>query len=307
MGRGFTPAYAACGAILSVFIVTMFKKDTRFTPVTFVEAVATGSRNTLGVGIACAVAGTVVGMVTLTGLGQSLINLLVVVVNNPFLVSINASHFVALVITALACLVLGLGIPTTAKYVIMATITAPMILRAGAEIGIAVPLLAAHMFVFHFGTDADITPPVGLAAYAAAAIAKSNPLTTCVIAAKLAIAGYIFPFFFVFNPEMLFQVPVWEFNEALQEYVITHYVFGANPLIMIKIVLSSLVGMFNVAVGLQGFLFQKLSWPLRIIIITAGFLLIDPDIITDIIGLSISATIILVHFLQHKRAQRALA
>jgi TRAP-type uncharacterized transport system fused permease subunit len=233
-----------------------------------------------------------VGIVTLTGLGQVLINLLVVVVNNPFLVSINASLFVALVITALACLVLGLGVPTTAKYVIMATITAPMILRAGAEIGIVVPLLAAHMFVFHFGTDADITPPVGLAAYAAAAIAKSNPLTTCVTAAKLAIAGYLFPFFFVFNPEMLFQV--W--NEELQMYV-----FGANPLIMIKIVFSSLIGMFNISVGIQGYLFKKVFWPLRIILIIAGFLLIDPNLMTDIIGYSASAAIIAYQFMQSKK------
>jgi len=283
LSRGFTPAYAACGAIVSVFIITLFRKETRFTPASFVEAVATGSRNTIGIAIACAVAGTVVGIVTLTGIGQVLIRLLVVVVNNPFLVSINASLFAALIITALACLILGLGVPTTAKYVIMATITAPMILRAGAEIGIVVPLLAAHMFVFHFGTDADITPPVGLASYAAAAIAKSNPLTTCVIAMKLAIAGYIIPFFFVFSPELL--------------------LVGATPLLVVKIIISSVAGMFNIAVGVQGFLLQKMHWPFRIIIIVAGFLLIDPAIITTLAGFGISATIIFIHYMQYKRAR----
>ena len=281
LSQGFTPALAACAAIVSVFVVTIFKKETRFTPSTFVEAVAAGSRNTLGVAIACAVAGTVVGIVTLTGIGQMLIRLLVVVVNNPFLVSINASLFAALLITAVACLILGLGVPTTAKYVIMATITAPMILRAGAEIGIVVPLLAAHMFVFHFGTDADITPPVGLAAYAGAAIAKSNPMLTCVISAKLAIAGYILPFFFVFSPEMLF--------------------IGATPLLMIKIIISCFIGMFNIAVGVQGWLLHKMPWFFRIILIIAGFLLIDPGIITTLIGLGVTAVVIGIHVMQHKR------
>jgi len=284
LARGFTPAYAACGAIVTVFVITLFKKETRFTPTSFVDAVATGSKNTLGVAIACAVAGTVVGIVTLTGIGQVLIRLLILVVNNPFLISINASLFVALLITAFACLILGLGVPTTAKYVIMATITAPMILRAGDEIGIVVPLLAAHMFVFHYGTDADITPPVGLAAYAGAAIAKSNPILTCVVSAKLAIAGYILPFFFVFNPEMLF--------------------IGATPLLIIKIIISCLIGMFNIAVGIQGYLLQKVYWPLRLAAVAAGFLLIDPAIKTTLIGFSISAMVIFIHYLQHKKDQR---
>jgi TRAP transporter 4TM/12TM fusion protein len=281
LSRGFTPSLAACGAILSVFIVTFFKKETRFTPHTFIEAIAAGSRNTLGVGIACAVAGTIVGIVTLTGIGQMLIRLLVVVVNNPFLVSINASLFVALIITAVACLILGLGVPTTAKYVIMATITAPMILRAGAEIGIVVPLLAAHMFVFHFGTDADITPPVGLAAYAGAAIAKSNPILTCVIAAKLAIAGYILPFFFVFNPELLF--------------------IGATPLVMIKILISSMLGMFAIALGVQGYLLRKIPVFWRLLAATAGFLLIDPGLVTDIIGFTFIALLVAIQIIQKKQ------
>jgi TRAP transporter 4TM/12TM fusion protein len=292
LSRGFTPAYAACGAIISVFIITFFKKETRFTPASFIDAVATGSKNTLGVGVACAIAGTVVGIVTLTGIGQMLIRLLVIVVNNPFLVSINASLFAALVITAIACLILGLGVPTTAKYVIMATITAPMILRAGTEIGIVVPLLAAHMFVFHFGTDADITPPVGLAAYAGAAIAKSNPILTCVISAKLAIAGYILPFFFVFSPEMLFQV--WD--AELQTYV-----FGANPLIMTKIIISCFIGMFNISVAIQGWLIQKVTWPWRLTSAVAGFLLINPGLITTLIGLGITGLVIFIHVMQHKR------
>jgi TRAP-type uncharacterized transport system fused permease subunit len=163
----------------------------------------------------------------------------------------------------------------------MATITAPMILRAGLEIGIVVPILAAHMFVFHFGTDADITPPVALASYAAAAIAKSNPLLTSCISAKLAVAGYIIPFFFVFSPQLLF--------------------IGATPLLMIKIIISSLVGMFNVAVGVQGYLFKKLFWPWRLVAIAAGLLLIDPDIKTTLVGFGISVMVVFVNWMQHKK------
>ena len=295
MSRGYSPSFAATWGIFAVFVVSFFRKDTRFTPTKFIQAVATGTRNTLGVGIACAIAGTVIGVVTLTGIGNMLIGMVSSVVTNPFLISINASLFVALLITALACLILGMGVPTTAKYVIMATITAPMILSAGAGIGIEVPLLAAHMFVFYFGTDADITPPVGLAAYAGAAIAKSDPLKTSIIATKLAIAAYIVPFIFVFSPEMLFQV--WS-NDAQS------YVLGADPLLMIKIIISAVVGMFNISVGLQGYLLRKVSWPFRLIAIGAGILLINPAILTTLIGLGISAVVIVIHTLQYKIGKR---
>lgn len=281
MDNGFTPAYAACWAILSVWVVTSFRKDTRLSPKGFLKAVTTGSKNTLGVAIACAVAGTIVGIVTLTGLGQVLVRQLAIIVHNPFLVSINASLFVALIFTMLACLILGLGVPTTAKYVIMATITAPMILRAGTEIGVTVPLLAAHMFVFYYGILADITPPVALAAYAGAAIAKSDPLRTAVIATKLAIAAFIVPFVFVLSPEML--------------------LIDTNILSVIIIVITSVIGMFNIAMGIQGFFLQKVIMPLRIIAIAAGLLLIDPGITTDLIGVSLSAVVIIIHVLQHRR------
>ncbi|MDR2758695.1 MAG: TRAP transporter fused permease subunit, partial [Spirochaetaceae bacterium] len=155
MTLGFTPAYAACLAILSAIVVSFFRRDTRFTPASFADALGSGTRNTVGVAMACAIAGVVVGIVSLTGLGQVLISLLLTVANN--------SLFLALVLTMIACLILGMGIPTTANYVIMATITAPIVIRMG------VPVLAAHMFVFYFGIVADITPPVALAAYAGAA------------------------------------------------------------------------------------------------------------------------------------------
>jgi len=284
MGIGFTPAYAACIGVLSAFAVSFFSKETRFSPEGFAEAVTNGSRNTIGVAVACAVAGTIIGIVSLTGIGQMLIASLTSIVNNPFFIATGSSLLVALVITMLTCLVIGMGIPTTANYVIMATITAPMVMRAGAEIGVPVPLLAAHMFVFYFGIVADITPPVALAAYAGAAIAKSNPLLTAVTATRLAIAAFIVPYIFVFSPEMLF--------------------IGTTPLNFALIMITSIVGMFNLAIGLEGFLLRKLSAPMRIIAIAAGLLLISPSVINDLIGISISAGVVILHVIYYRRVEK---
>ena len=284
MGIGFTPAYAACIGVLSAFIVSFFSKETRFTLPGFIEAVTNGSRNTIGVAIACAVAGTIIGIVSLTGIGQLLIGQLTSVVNNPFLVSTGTSLLAALIITMLTCLVIGMGLPTTANYVIMATITAPMVMHAGEASGITVPLLAAHMFVFYFGILADITPPVALAAYAGAAIAKSNPLATAVCATRLAIAAFIVPFIFVFSPQMLF--------------------IGTTPLSFIMIIITSIVGMFNIAIGLEGFMLRKLGIPLRLIAVAAGLLLINPGLIYDITGISLSALVILIHVILYRRDKK---
>jgi len=285
MGFGFTSAYAACFAILTAFIVSFFRKDTRFSKRGFVEAVAGGARNTIGVAIACAIAGTVVGIVSMTGIGQLLIGKLIAVVNNPFLVSTGTSLLVALFITMLACLILGMGIPTTANYIIMATITAPMVIRAGTEIGVAVPILAAHMFVFYFGIVADITPPVALAAYAGAAIAKSNPIKTGITATKLAITAFIIPYMFIFNPAML--------------------LIDTTPLKVILIITTSFIGMFALTAGIQGYLMGRIVIPLRLIAVAGGLMLIDPGHVTDIAGIVVIAAAGAAHFVL--RARKAAA
>ncbi|MFP3091330.1 TRAP transporter permease [Treponema sp. TIM-1] len=251
MTLGFTPAYAACLAILASIIVSFFRRDTRLTPASFVDALGNGTRNTVGVAMACAIAGVVVGIVSLTGLGQVLISLLLTVANN--------SLFFALVLTMIACLILGMGIPTTANYVIMATITAPIVIRMG------VPVLAAHMFVFYFGIVADITPPVALAAYAGAAIAKANPIKTGVTATRLAITAFIIPYIFVFSPSMLF--------------------IDTTPLEVIRIVVTSCFGMLGLSVGLEGYMLRKVIVPERIMAIAGGLLLIEPGLTSDLIGL----------------------
>jgi TRAP transporter 4TM/12TM fusion protein len=281
MSLGFTPAYAACFAILSAFVVSLFRKETRFTPAGLLDALTSGSRNTIGVAMACAIAGVVVGIVSLSGIGQLLIGQLIAVVNYPFFIMTGTSLFIALFITMFACLVLGMGIPTTANYVIMATITAPMVIRAGGAIGITVPLLAAHMFVFYFGIVADITPPVALAAYAGSAIAKSNPIKTGITATRLAITAFIIPYIFVFNPAMLF--------------------IGTTPFKVVQIILSSCIGMFGLTTGIEGYMFRKVGPFWRIAAIIGGLLLIDPGLVSDLAGFGLIAAVTVVQIIGRKR------
>ena len=267
MSIGFTPAYAACFAILTAILVSMIRKETRFTPTTFVDALTGGARNTIGVAMACALAGIVIGIVSLTGLGQVLISLLLTVANN--------SLFLALFLTMIACLILGMGIPTTANYVIMATITAPIVVRMG------VPVMAAHMFVFYFGIVADITPPVALAAYAGAAIAHSNPIKTGVTATRLAITAFIIPYIFVFSPSMLF--------------------IDTTPIQVIQIVVSSCIGMFGLASGIEGYMFRRMPVFERLMAIGAGLCLIYPGLISDIIGFSLITAVIVIQLITRNK------
>jgi TRAP transporter 4TM/12TM fusion protein len=284
MTFGYTPAFSAVFAIISVFILSFIRKETRFTPARLVDALAGGSRNTIGVAIACGIAGIIVGIVSLTGIGQRLIGALMMVVNNPFFLSTGTSLLVALILTMFTCLILGMGVPTTANYVIMATITAPMVIRTGMELGIVVPILSAHMFVFYFGIVADITPPVALAAYAGSAIAKSNPIKTGITATKLAIAAFIIPYIFIFSPTML-----W---------------IDATPLKVIQIILTSFIGMFSLSLGVEGYLLKNISTPWRVAAIAGGLMMIDPGIYTDLAGLGVILVVIASQIVGYKREKK---
>ena len=189
MMNGYTSSMSAVYAIITSIIVSMFRKDTRMSVSSFFEALENGARNTIGVAVACSIAGIIVGTVTLTGLGIKLAS--------GLLALSGGVTIIALFFTMIACIILGMGVPTTANYVIMATITAPIVIKLG------IPMLAAHMFVFYFGIVADITPPVALAAYAGSAIAHSNPLKTGITATRIAITAFIIPYVFAFNPDLL--------------------------------------------------------------------------------------------------------
>lgn len=252
---GTTPIKAALYGIGSSILVGMVRKETRMNLRTLLEALEQGARGALGVAIACACAGIIVGTVTLTGLGLKMGN---------GLVSLAGGHLMpTLILTMISSLILGMGAPTTANYIITSTIAAPALLKLNVDI------LAAHMFVFYFGIIADITPPVALAAFAGSAIAKSDPIKTGVNASKLAIAAFLIPYIFVLNPQLL--------------------LIHTSGLEIIQIVVTSLIGMFGVGIAMEGFIFGKVNPILRIAFLAGGLLLIDPGMLTDIIGIAIIA------------------
>ncbi len=263
---------AVFAGIVACFAVSFIaKKDTALSPTVVIDSLHNGAKNTIGVAVACGMAGLIAGVVTMTALGQLLLNTLVPIAQD--------SMFLALFLTMLCCIVLGMGVPTTANYVIMATITAPILIKMG------IPALAAHMFVFYFGIVADITPPVALAAYAGSAIAKSNPLKTGVTATRLAIAAFIIPYMFAYNPKMLF--------------------IDAGILDIISIVITSFIGIYAVASGMEGYHSTKLPWWQRFMILGGGLMLIIPETITDIIGVALVAIVIVLQILAGKK-QKAL-
>ena len=252
-----------------VYIVLSFiPKTTRESGKISLEALETGVKNTMGVSLACALAGIVAGVVTLTSLGSTLIDVIVPIAQNNL--------FLALFLTMITCVVLGMGVPTTANYLIMATITAPILTEMG------LPLLAAHMFVFYFGIVADITPPVALAAYAGSAIAGSNPLKTGVTATRLAIAAFIIPYIFAFNPKMLF--------------------IESTALEVVLIIVTSMVGIFAISAGLERYMFTKIKIYEAIPLIAGGLLMIYPGHVSDAIGLVIVAAITALQIFERKKA-----
>ena len=264
--------YAAAIAIVVTVIVSMFNKETRMTPKKLLEALAAGGQGMITVAAACGVAGIIAGTITMTGLANTLINGIVALAGNQVII--------ALVLTMLCCIVLGMGVPTTANYCIMAATCAPILVRMG------VPTIAAHFFVFYFGIVADLTPPVALAAYAGAAIGQANPMKTAFTATKLAIGAFIVPFVFALNPAMLFiNTTVWE---------------------VILICVTSLVGIFAVSASLEGFIMVKMPWYLRITSAVGGLLLIYPGIVTDLIGLGLVAIVVVAQVIQKKNAPAAL-
>jgi len=258
--------YAAAIAIIVAIVVSIFNKENRITPKKIWEALAAGGQGMITVAAACGVAGIIAGTITMTGLANTMINGIVALAGNQVIV--------ALFLTMLCCIVLGMGVPTTANYCIMAATCAPILVRMG------VPDIAAHFFVFYFGIVADLTPPVALAAYAGAAIAQANPMKTAITATKLAIGAFIVPYIFALNPAMLF--------------------IDTTPWEIITIAITSLIGMFAVSSSLEGYLMVTMPWYQRIVVLVGGILLIYPGMVTDIIGIALVAVVILLQFFSKK-------
>ncbi len=266
----FTIQTSAALSIVAAIIVSMFNKETRLTPRTLLEAFASGGQGAISVAAACGIAGIIGGTITMTGLANVMINTITTVAGDKVIV--------ALFLTMLCCIVLGMGVPTTANYCIMAATCAPILIRMG------VPSIAAHFFVFYFGIVADLTPPVALAAYAGAAIAQSNPMKTAFTATKLAIGAFIVPYVFALNPVMLL-------------------VDVTGPIQVVVIVITSLIGIFGVAAGLEGYIIAHMNWIQRILAAVAGIMLIDPSPVTDVIGIAVIAAIIVWQVFQKKQSK----
>ena len=252
-GNFMTMQKAASLAIVLTVVVSLFNKDNRITPGKILEALEAGGKSAITVGAACGVAGIISGTITMTGLANDIINAIVSVAGNRLII--------ALILTMLCCIVLGMGVPTTANYCIMAATTAPILIRMG------VPVMAAHFFVFYFGIVADITPPVALAAYAGSAIAKSNPMKTAFNASKLAVAAFIVPYMFCFNPAML--------------------LIDTTAIQVVQIAITAFIGIFALAAALEGYCFANMNAVIRIVIAAGGLLLIHPALATDLVGLII--------------------
>ena len=224
------------------------------------DALEAGGKGTITVAVACSMAGLVAGCITSTGLASILITLIVNVSGGVAMI--------ALMLTMLCCIVLGMGVPTTANYCIMAATCAPILMSPA----IGIPRVCAHFFVFYFGIVADITPPVALAAYAGSAIAKAPPMKTAFNATRLAIAAFIVPYIFAFSPEMLFQ-----FDEGVSSAMMVVSV--------IQIVITSLLGIFGVAASLNGFLYRPINPLFRVLMAVGGLCMMIPGTVTDLIGL----------------------
>ena len=268
-----TMAFAAAISILAAIVVSLFNKDCRMTPAVLFDALANGAKSCISVAAACAIAGIIAGCIAMSGLASQIIGAVVALS--------GGSKFIAMLLTMICCIILGMGVPTTANYCIMATTCAPMLTELG------IPLIAAHFFVFYFGIVADITPPVALAAYAGSAIAHSKPMKTAWTATKLAVAAFVVPYIFALNPAML-----------MVDSTVVEIIF---------VVISSIVGIIALAAALEGYLKGNLHWILRIILALGGLGLLIPGTVTDIAGLVVLVVVYGIQYLLSRKAQATAA
>lgn len=266
---GYTPLKAAFNGILITVAVSYFNKQTALTPKKMLIALESGARGALGVACACATVGIIVGTATLTGLGLRIASAIVTIAHGMLLPT--------LLLTMVTCILLGAGLPTTANFIVTSTMAAPALFELG------VPPMAAYMFVLYFGIAADLSPPVALAAYAGAGIAGDDPMKTGMTAVKLALAGFIVPFIYVFNPMLV--------------------LVDATPVRFILAVLTACLGVFLLGMATIGHYKVKLPVYLRALALVGALGLLVPGTVTDIAGLAIMAVI---HFIQVTRAKKAI-
>ncbi|MGN0837742.1 MAG: TRAP transporter permease [Pyramidobacter sp.] len=257
----YSANYSALYAIAVILVIgfTFKMRGERLTIKKVFEAIARGARDMLSIAMACSVAGLMIGVLTKTGLGLKF---------TALLLSISGgAKLTTLILTMIGCTILGMGLPTTAAFIITATLCAPALIQ------LQITPLAAYMFVFYYACLSAITPPVALAAFAAAGLSGAKPLDTGVSATRLGLAGFLIPFFFCFTPAMLFQGSVSE---------------------IIRVSITSLIGIYLLSGGLEGFMYVKLNFLERVLLVAAALLMVDQGWLTDVLGLGIGVAIILL-------------
>ena len=298
---GYTPLKAAFNGILVSFVLSWLNKETRLTPAKLYDAFQSGARSAIGVACACATVGMVVGMGTLTGLALKIAGAIVAMAEvspDGSLAAFGASLFslapgaevtaetaamaltkiFTLFFTMIASLILGMGLPTTANFIVTSTMAAPALFLLG------VPPMAAYMFVFYFGIAADLTPPVALAAYAGAGIAGSDPMKTGVTSFKLALAGFLVPYIYVYNPMLLF--------------------IDVEPFYMAQAICTALIGVFLLAMFTIGYFKAHLAWYMRVLAFVGAICLLIPGTMSDLFGLAVLGVI---YVMQSAKAKKLAA
>ena len=295
---GYTPLKAAFNGILVSFVLSWLNKETRLTPAKLYDAFQSGARSAIGVACACATVGMVVGMGTLTGLALKIAGAIVAMAEvspDGSLAAFGASLFslapgaevtaetaamaltkiFTLFFTMIASLILGMGLPTTANFIVTSTMAAPALFLLG------VPPMAAYMFVFYFGIAADLTPPVALAAYAGAGIAGSDPMKTGVTSFKLALAGFLVPYIYVYNPMLLF--------------------IDVEPFYMAQAICTALIGVFLLAMFTIGYFKAHLAWYMRVLAFVGAICLLIPGTMSDLFGLVVLGVIYVMQTAKAKK------
>ncbi len=265
MMAGYTPMYACIYAIAATLVVSLVRADTRMGIKKILEALELGAKNMLPVAAACACAGVVVGVINLTGLGLKFTSLILFIAGD--------SLAPALIFTMIAGIILGMGLPTTAAYIVQAALLIPALIKLG------VPLIAAHLFVFYFAIISAITPPVAMAVYAAAGISGSNIWKTGLAAMKAGATGFIVPFMFVYGPSLLLI---------------------GSPASIVATLISASIGVILLSAGLMGWFLKEASYPERAMLVAGAIFLIKPGLVTDVIGLGLLAAVFVLQKFMHR-------
>jgi len=264
---GTTVIYCAFWTIVLTIVVSMFKKNTRMTLKDILDAFAGGAKATVSVAMACAIVGIIIAVTSITGFGLNMANAII---------KIGGTSIIAtLLFTMVTCMILGMGLPSIPAYLITATIAAPALVKLG------ITVIGAHLFVFYFAMFANLTPPVALASFAAAGLSGGDPMKTGLTSVKLALAGFIVPYMFIYNKELLLLNTTWP--------------------VAVRVVITSVIGVAMIGIAVEGYFKKRVPMILRILSIAGAMLLITADVTQDMIGVAVLAILLMQQFTSKKQ------